>query len=315
MTTKTFFLIAVALTTGLLTALFLNQPSTEDSNLCSEQMEILRSKFEGLSKVDIQEYLELKEAKARYEKADEILGKIMTIFLADLGIRVAQGQLKLLKEQASSVTKSNSPELTEKGTVLAQAVNTQITQSNSQQAPSAAGESQLRVNTNDVHSENELKDFFKTAQLESPTNAWRIGKGLNSEGAQMVSGIFEGEIIFDQPLPKGVRNNYRKEPWKVRFETQIKNANDTYLGEIRHYIWNEKGKRISRTTSGPNSELKNFRMGSDGSILIDAFGGDMIIQLYYFSNLSELSGIVYEKGTEVGSDFLRVGILRLQKSR
>jgi hypothetical protein len=44
----------------------------------------LKKKLSLITDVDIKDYLELKDNRAKYEKANDILGKIMVIFLADL---------------------------------------------------------------------------------------------------------------------------------------------------------------------------------------------------------------------------------------
>ncbi len=45
-------------------------------------------KLQDLSENEIAEYYRLKTMEERYAKADELLGKMMTIFLADLGIKL-----------------------------------------------------------------------------------------------------------------------------------------------------------------------------------------------------------------------------------
>src|SRR6185436_1827882 len=57
----------------------------------------LRGKFEKITEQDIDEYIHLKDMKAKYEKADEIFGKILNIFLLDLGLRMSAKQINDLK--------------------------------------------------------------------------------------------------------------------------------------------------------------------------------------------------------------------------
>jgi hypothetical protein len=45
--------------------------------------------FSGLSDDDMQDYLSLKDQKSKFEKANEILAKIMQIFIADMGLHAA----------------------------------------------------------------------------------------------------------------------------------------------------------------------------------------------------------------------------------
>ena len=45
--------------------------------------------FSDLSDDEMQEYLSLKDQKAKFEKANEILARIMQIFIADMGLHSA----------------------------------------------------------------------------------------------------------------------------------------------------------------------------------------------------------------------------------
>ena len=57
------------------------------------RFEELQSKIQEIHDVDIQEYLKLKEQKAQFLKANDILSKMMMIFLADLGLRMSSKEL------------------------------------------------------------------------------------------------------------------------------------------------------------------------------------------------------------------------------
>src|SRR5688500_10675646 len=54
-----------------------------------EKLNELKGKFRELSENDIADYIRLKDMRAKYEKADEIFGKILSIFLLDLGLRIS----------------------------------------------------------------------------------------------------------------------------------------------------------------------------------------------------------------------------------
>ena len=78
-----------------------------DSPDYKAKYEGLQEKFSDLDKVDIEEYLQLKTQKEKYEKADEILTKIMKIFLVNLGLRISQDRVKSVETHLSG-KKSNS---------------------------------------------------------------------------------------------------------------------------------------------------------------------------------------------------------------
>lgn len=50
----------------------------------------INSAFENISKEDLSEYINLKTMKEKYQKADEILGKVMLLFLANVHSNVSK---------------------------------------------------------------------------------------------------------------------------------------------------------------------------------------------------------------------------------
>jgi hypothetical protein len=72
-----FFALCVAFFLGLH---FGATPVVKKSPLCLE--------FADLTEDQMQEYLQLKDQQAKYEKANEIMAKIMQIFVADLGLHL-----------------------------------------------------------------------------------------------------------------------------------------------------------------------------------------------------------------------------------
>jgi len=61
-------------------------PANIECSNSDPRLEDAKRKFEALAQVDYEDYLKLKTDAEKYKKADEILGKIMAVFIADLGI-------------------------------------------------------------------------------------------------------------------------------------------------------------------------------------------------------------------------------------
>ncbi len=49
----------------------------------------INQKVSGLTDSEISDYYKLKDQKEKYEKANEILSKIVLLFLADLGVKLS----------------------------------------------------------------------------------------------------------------------------------------------------------------------------------------------------------------------------------
>ena len=64
-------------------------PIHEECGLSTnESVDSIKTKFEAIAKADYEEYLQLKTEAEKFKKADEILTKIMSIFMADLGLHL-----------------------------------------------------------------------------------------------------------------------------------------------------------------------------------------------------------------------------------
>src|SRR4051812_35867240 len=101
---KPHFIIGiVCLALGaLLGNLILQRPATQLDG--HEAQSELKEKLQTLTDNDITEYYRLKNLEDKYKKADEILGKIVTLFLADLGIRVSKTTLKMASKSIAAAT-------------------------------------------------------------------------------------------------------------------------------------------------------------------------------------------------------------------
>jgi hypothetical protein len=77
-----FLLIGAAFFTGIH---FGSSRTPQQAGICLD--------FADLSKEELQEYLALKEQKQKYDKANEILAKMIQIFIADMGLHDAGEQL------------------------------------------------------------------------------------------------------------------------------------------------------------------------------------------------------------------------------
>lgn len=63
-----------------------------------EELLPLQAGWAAITEAELQEYAELKDQKSKYEKADEILSKIMVLFLADLGLRMKNREFKIVEQ-------------------------------------------------------------------------------------------------------------------------------------------------------------------------------------------------------------------------
>ncbi len=60
------------------------------------ELHALKQKFASISEADLREYLKITKAEEKLRKADEMLSKMMQIFVADLGYKISQSELDQL---------------------------------------------------------------------------------------------------------------------------------------------------------------------------------------------------------------------------
>ena len=79
-----------------------NQSLEKKNDLFKKELLKIRGHFSEISSVDIEEYLRLKTMEEKYQKAEEILGKILLIFFADLDIHLTQSQREFAEKMSEN---------------------------------------------------------------------------------------------------------------------------------------------------------------------------------------------------------------------
>jgi hypothetical protein len=299
---KIIFFLIVGLTAGFFLRGYVKSappptPTCEE-NICEEKLKALKSKFEKISEEDINEYIQLKEMKAKYEKADEIFGKILNIFLLDLGLRVSAQQMADLKS-APKVPPPTAEPATPQLPLQKAEVRTQDVAASPKPMPR-----RILLKTRNIESDDQIKKIVNEAVLENALSSWGSAVPLQRSDFNFVRGRFAGQIIF---------LNKEKKPWDVELElTNARFDRGRIIGEfILKTIDPANPKHRDTTTYDAGSTIPNFRSAEDGAILVEAMGGDGLFQLYYFNRLNAFQGNVYEK--EGLNPFKRTGTISLYR--
>lgn len=293
----TLLIFIVGLTLGFLIPRSPRVMTSQDSNQGNDQNKLkeLGLKFQKISEEDIQEYLQLKEMKAKYEKADEIFGKILNIFLLDLGLRISGKQLEELKAQTHPSFENSQP---------VQPSPVQIEKIDPPKPETQERPKRMAISNHGNYSEEQVLKLLEEKKLENALNSWTAAKPLNREAFNLISGRFAGTISFSD----ATRNSLELEMELIgaRFNNGVIN------GEFLLKTTDPSDPKYRDTTTyKPNSKISNFRLAEDGALLVEAMGGDGLFQLYYFSRTNSFQGSLYEKrGLE---NFKRTGNIWLSR--
>ncbi len=293
---RIIFGFILSFSAGVLIGHFFPTKSSEQASPEIQKYNVLKTKFEKLSQVDLEEYVQLKNQKEKYEKADEIFGKILTIFLYDLGIRASHSQLKALEESSKTpVAKPEEPSIP----VVVRSRNDQqhtvITSERNKNWITAGRQAR------ELYSENEIEDFLKKTEISDFFSELKSARSLTQEQIQTLNGTYLGEIVFDDKS---------KTNWHVEMSLNGQVVNGELTGRSL-IVLSENGKAFS--TSRHRKRPENFQgfANDENAFLINVYGDKGYLQLYNMERMNMLSGLFY-LSTGVGQ-FSKAGTVTLRK--
>lgn len=247
----------------------------------------------NLTKKDFEEYQNLKTMEDRYKKADEILGKIVTVFLADLSVKLAyKPSNPAMLEGACAIpglnttpTPTPTPEQSQMSVAQATATSTPETKL------AVPGWIQSEKKIASMRNEEEALEQLRKNPIEDIFDTLKATTVMSRKDALDIDGRFEGEInFFDKKK--------HKTDWIVYWEVNLSGAggnNKPASGRALITLTNKSdGKTFSRS-SGSNT-LKDFvRAPGSNALIINVYGDDGYIQIYPIGDKDHWVGNYYEK--------------------
>lgn len=288
---------------------FFHSPSTPDKATQVDVSE-LQEKIQNIHDVDMQEYLQLKDQKAQFLKANEILGKMMTIFLADLGLRVSSQDLKSLKEMplGSEALASGTCEVPTKDSESAEEVVRSTKESfapteNQSSAPQSKPtnnwkEKEKRIAN--VTTDTEIESFLKDVVIEDFFSAIKGSGSVRRRDLSNLNGVFEGVLTYDS----------NEQPAEVYMEL----GGVFRRGQVRgssKIILSRNGKPFSNSNS--NGDINGYKKANANSpaIFVELGGKSGYFQLYFVRSNSVLVGNYYKQ--QGMDEFVKTGTVTLYK--
>lgn len=278
-------------------------PAAQSAEQIEDQV---KAELIELTRKDFEEYQSLKTLEDRYKKADEILGKIVTIFLADLGLRLGYHPTNpaLLDAACAIAAPTPIPSVTPTPEPTPQMMSQETPKPTPTPAPRAWTRGESRV----YGSHDEFEALAELRKLEIPDlfSTLKDSKSLNNREAMDIDGRFQGEIsFFDRKT--------HKTDWYIEWEVQYQSATKdgrSFIALTRK----SDGKTFSRTRSGTGKGLvtDNFmRPVGSKALIVNVYGDDGYIQIYPLGNKNTWVGNYYEKA-KLG-EYKMVGQVKLNK--
>lgn len=263
-------------------------PSIVATDATSEEM--YKTKYENLQRqiqkihaVDFEEYMSLKEQKEKYLKADEILGKIFLIFLAEAGLKLSQKDLQHVKNAA--IGKTALPE-----EPIAQKEDFEDSKKSAALPKPVVKPEWIKYEKNlkAVNSAKDNEEQLKEVEIKDLFSALKNSKSMGMDMAQKISGVFEGTVNLDKD----------QEVWLMEMDLEVQSMGPK--GEIQgqHKVsFAEPGKDPFSTSNGgwdagtflvPEGDSQAFFMK------IRAKGREGYLQLYFVDGYRKLVGNYYD---------------------
>jgi hypothetical protein len=224
-----------------------------------------KEKLQALTENEIADYYRLKTMEEKFEKANEILGKVMQIFVADLGLKISQQTLNRAKNPAPLASAPATPK-----TVLPPP------------EPKSKPEEKPRPHHYSPAAVKSLKDideFLELAKIEKFGNSPRfLGNFSNREDiVSQMSGTFSGNCQTATPV----------RTWNILFEL----AAPSDRNPLQFYLQLSEGGRVFSRVNRV-SALKDYTSDAAGFIVLAQT--NIFLQVYYLKNFDMLVGHVYQ---------------------
>lgn len=296
---KVLIATILAFSVGFLTKSFVSKNNDSTPSTPTEECVILdkaKSDLINISKSEYLEYSQIKDLKQKYEKADELLGKIMLLFLADVGFRVQQASA--IETPPTNTLQTPPPLNTFENSTAPIAAPVYESKEATQVNAGLVGKSNL---IRSLKSEEQIQLALNSSIIDSPQIESAKASLISQQQVKSLEGRFTGQIKFIDT---------KREPIDLVWEFQPDYSKSIPSGSYKFSILGIK-RRNETTGNGNIENIKSLADDKNG-LIIRACGDECYFQFYYNAASDQFYGNFYEsiKGTNKSA---RVGFATLKK--
>ncbi len=264
-------------------------------NECSNLSEA-KSNLITISQNEYIEYTQIKDLKLKYEKADEILGKVMLLFLADIGFRMQKQPQIETSQEVVSAPDSQSSEIN--ANEKKSQPETRLDAIPENRAGLAGKSSVIKA----LSTEKQIRDALDEAIIENPKLAMEKGGIPTQLQIRTIEGRYSGVVRFFDT---------KKENLTVTWDFTPDYNSSGFAG---NFALNIQGPSINSKSSRNGDIDEVVSLAEDkGGFLVNGCGDECFLQLYYNAPSDQFYGNFYEilKGSKTKSQ--RTGSVELKK--
>lgn len=279
---------------------FMRRPVEQSLEVRPEYNPAWREKLQNLTDQDLTEYYRLKSLEERYKKADEILGKIMVIFLADLGLHVSHEAAEHMKSNLIAAPHVSEATTKTSGHADEAPVVNESAPTNANLWGWVAAEKSREL----LRSDREVPGFLEKVKIANLDEAMKSSVLFDNRTGSLDSlkGRFSGIAH--------VTYNEKARDWTVDLFLDASVVGGRLQGVARAKIF-ENGKEFSNSSDkGDMASYREFTSGSEATII--KVSPTIALQVYYIKSTDSLVGNMYLRATE-DEPYRHIGTLNLKR--
>jgi hypothetical protein len=261
-------------------------------------------KLQSLAEVDFEDYYRLKTMEEKYVKADEILGKIMVIFLADLGLRVSREAQEASQIKAAPLERNPEPVSPKARELPAPTSGIPTPDAEKQDLRRLA---RMEEKLLEVRDERAVEGFLRRVKFDDLEATLKSSSGFANRSGVLsaLNGSFEGRAR--------VRYAGKSEGWDMHLDVAATMSKAELSGSVKTRLLKE-GKVFSNSHSN-GDKIDVFRefVGSSSALLVKA-SPQIYLQLYYLKEIDQLAANIYRRASEA-EGFEHIGSASLKRSQ
>lgn len=287
---KILISLAVAFSLGFVSSRIFSGKKESDHGKetvqCAELNEA-KANLMSISQNEYLEYIKIKDLKQKYEKADELLGKIMLLFLADVGFRVQKSEPV---EIATPASEMQAP-------VVA---NQPMTQTPATEDKKPTNLTDRSAFIRSLGNEKRIVDALENVVIENPKLEAAKGTTPSRRQIKLLEGRYVGTVSFFD-----TKRGSLSVIWDLVPDYSKKGLSGTFTLSIHG-----PGTNSESSGRGDIDSIVSLAQDPNG-VIVNGCGGSCYMQLYYNTRSEQFYGNYYEvpKGTQGKAE--RVGIVKL----
>ena len=253
----------------------------------------------AVSAEEIRQYLRIQNAEEKLKKADELLSKMIQIYVADLGLHLSPQEINQLQKpftkNFSIANPKASPPSSEPQINLPAADEMKPKNLNPQMR-------QFRVEILGAKDSTEAEQLIESLSSEKISSRVQSSGELQPDQVKALNGHFKGQIVLLESA-----SSHNDGPYSVDLDFQGEFRRSEVLGSGTLILKDAHGKQFSK--GGYKGNLgKNFS-SSNESILIEI--GGSYLELIYFPQMDQFFGNYYNVSKGL---YQLVGRVHLQRN-